>query len=143
MQGLRLNDLGNLFRGGMPSVDQIGKALALVQLGPNNFAAPSGGSLSGANAPGPTTTLANAPTVANTQSPSIPGTTSFTIPGIGAAGVGGAFASAFATGIQNTLNDVRIQSRTQIDASIAAFNTLRSNFGSSLLRDNLVGSGAR
>lgn len=136
VQGLRLNDVGNLFRGGMPSVEVLGKALTFVQLGPNNsvsLTGPAGGT---------------GPSIASTggaQPPASIGVAAptFSVPGYGGSVVTGAFANAFATGIQNTLNDVRIQSRTQIDAQVAAFNALRSNFGSSLLRDNLVGSGAR
>ncbi len=133
VQGLRLNDLGNLFRGGMPSVETIGRALTIVQLGGNNFAATN--TSASTSSSGGATTQAGAPAFG--------GATSFSVPGMTAGGVTGVFGNSFATGIQNSLNDVRIQSRTQIDASVAAFNALRSSFASSLLRDNLVGSGTR
>jgi hypothetical protein len=152
-QGLMLRDLGNLFKGGMPTVEQLGKALTIVQIGPNNYAAGQptiagvGGSPSaatGSTAGQPTSASAVSSNSTPASSGSGSGTnSSFAIPGVAGAGIAGTFANAFAAGIQNSLNDVRISTRTQIDAQIGSMGLFRSNLTSSLLRDNLVGSGLR
>ena len=156
-QGLMLRDLGNLFKGGMPTFEQLGKALTIVQVGPNNYAAnqPTAASIGGAGSVN-TNSSANSggsPTVSQPQAASnVAGggngsssgsAGSFVVPGAASAGIAGTFSNAFAAGIQNSLNDVRISTRTTIDAQIGSMGLFRSNLTSSLLRDNLVGSGVR
>ena len=162
-QGLMLRDLGNLFKGGMPTFEQLGKALTIVQVGPNNYAAnqPTAASVGGsgasntnssanssANSSGSPTasqpSLASSAAGAGSGSGSGSGSAgSFVIPGAASSGIAGTFSNAFAAGIQNSLNDVRISTRTTIDAQIGSMGLFRSNLTSSLLRDNLVGSGVR
>ena len=164
IQGLVLRNLDNLFSGGLPNVEQIGKALTIVQIGPNNSApvgsaaANAGAGLALVSVNPVTNAVTNVPTIANgnpgvtSPSPSAPtgaSTSSFTIPtvtsggphasGFGTSGATGALGPSIATGVQNSLNNILLQTRTTIDAMIGGQSLLRSQQRPGAYRDQMLG----
>ena len=163
IQGLVLRNLDNLFSGGLPNVEQIGKALTIVQIGPNNSApvasaaANAGAGLALVSVNPVTNAVTNVPAIVNgnpgvtspspsTTAPTGASTSSFTIPtvtsgGPHASGFGtsGSLSQSIATGVQNSLNNVLLQTRTTIDAMIGGQSLLRSQQRPGAYRDQMLG----
>lgn len=112
VQGLVLRDLGRAFAGGTPTVERVGQALAVVGIGPNNDVA------RGASTPaGQGLAVVSLP---------LPIGQTAVAPGI-------------VTGIQNTLNNTLVQTRTTIDATIESLGFLRHIHRAGAIRDGMVG----
>ncbi len=119
IQGLVLRDLDRAFRGGAPSVERVGNAISVLQLGPNNAVG---------------TTATNAATPAAQPLPAaVGGLALLSLSTPAAANTAGLF-----TGIQNTLDNVQIQTRTRIDASVASLDLLRAQYRAGALRDAMI-----
>lgn len=128
VQGLVISNLGNLLKGQLPNVEQLGQAMTIVQIGGNNSAPVSGSTA--------------APSASNGVALAAPAaTTPVTVQGSNLGG--GGFVPSFASGIQNSLNNINIQARTQIDAQINALGILKGGVAGSLYRDGLFNSQMR
>lgn len=121
--------------GGMPTIEQLGAAITIVQIGPGNAVTVPALTSSAPVVAAPTPAAGNV-----TAAP--PSTTIASVPSASTMVLTSALTSGLRESItlrvQNTLNQQLIQMRTTINATVEAMNALRSQMSASNLRDQLL-----